>query len=154
MAGGVKQILVGAEAGSPLESLAAAMLGAGRGIVADRYCFSRGPLSRKIAGTPAVEATRIEKEETDAFDAASGHDYSGHDFRRNTVTGGVRLAELIGRDFRVGSATPRGIRYRKPCANLSATLGAEVMQHMLRKADIRTQTVNDGGVRPSDGIED
>lgn len=154
MTGRVKQILVGAEAGSPLESRAAATLEAGRGVVGDRYYFSRGTFSRKLGGSPAVEATLIEQEEIDAFNAASGRSCSGRDFRRNLVTEGVRLADLIGRDFRVGTATLRGIRFCEPCAHLSAMLGPEIMEHMVHKAGIRAQIIEGGVVRPSDSIED
>jgi MOSC domain-containing protein YiiM len=154
MAGRVKQILVGAEAGSPLESLEAATLEAGRGVVGDRYYFSRGTFSKKLDGTPAIEATLIAQEEIDAFNTLSGRDYSGRDFRRNIVTEGVQLAGLIGREFRVGDATLRGMRFCEPCAHLSGKLGPEIMQHMVHKAGIRAQVVVGGAIRPSDGIED
>lgn len=154
MAGRVKQILVGAEAGSPLESLAAATLEAGVGFVGDRYYYSTGTFSKKLGGTPAVEATLIEQEEIDAFNAVSGRNYCGRDFRRNIVTEGVRLASLIGKDFRAGGATLRGIRLCEPCAHLSARLGPEIMQHMVHKAGIRAQIVDGGVVHVSDRIGD
>lgn len=154
MTGTVRQILVGADAGAELEAVESALLEAGRGVAGDRYYHSRGTFSKKLAGTPAVEATLIEQEQIDAFNAVAGRNYSGKDFRRNIVTQGIGLADMIGRTFRVGDATLQGMRFCEPCAHLSAMLGPEIMQHMVHKAGIRAQVVATGLVRIADTIEE
>ena len=154
MTGTVREILIGADAAAGLEPVESARLEAGRGVVGDRYYFARGTFSGKLGGTPEVEATLIEKEQIDAFNAVAGKNYSGKDFRRNIVTEGVSLAEMIGRTFRVGDATLKGIRFCEPCAHLSAKLGPEIMQHMIHKAGIRAQIVATGLVRVADTIEE
>ena len=152
MSGRVRQILSGSAAGGPLTELDSGVLEAGRGLVGDRYYEGKGTFSRKFGGTPAVEATVISQEEIDAFNAATGHSYRGPDFRRTLVTEGVALDGLLGKRFRVGEAVLEGIRFCEPCAHLSATLGREIMDHMVHKAGIRAQIVAGGPIRVGDPV--
>lgn len=153
MSGVLREILIGAEAGSELEAQTMAELEAGRGVVGDRYYYDRGTFSKKFGGTPAVEATLISREEIDAFNRAAGRDCAARDFRRNLVTEGIDLAGLIGREFRIGPTVLAGIRFCEPCAHLAAMLGREIMDHMVHRAGIRARIVAGGPVRPGDPVE-
>lgn len=153
MSGRLCGILIGRDAGSELSAESRARLEAGRGIVGDRYYHSRGTFSKKFGGTPAVEATLIAQERIDAFNAATGRSYTGRDFRRNLVTEGIDLADLVGVRFRIGDAVLAGIRFCEPCAHLAGILGHEIMDHMVHRAGIRAQIVSGGTVRVGDAIE-
>ena len=152
MTGQIRQILSGDAAGDKLKSLETGTLEAGRGLVGDRYYLGNGTFSKKLGGTPAIEATLIAQEEIDAFNAVTGQRYSGLDFRRTLVTEGVALEDMIGRRFRVGDAVLEGIRFCEPCAHLSATLGREIMEHMVHKAGIRAQIVTGGQINVGDDV--
>jgi MOSC domain-containing protein YiiM len=154
MTGTLKEILIGAEGGGPLFSLETAQIEEGKGIVGDRYYRGHGTFSERLHGSPDVEVTLIEQEEIAGFIAASGHRFEARDFRRNLVTAGVRLNSLVGKDFRVGEVTLRGIRLCEPCAHLAAWLGPEVMDRMVHKAGLRAQVITAGSITVSDVVSE
>src|SRR5215218_3620863 len=64
---------------------------------------------------PGQNITLIEAEEVDAFNSRLGTYLSSTDPRRNIVTRGVRLNELVGHAFSIGTATLRGVELCEPC---------------------------------------
>jgi MOSC domain-containing protein YiiM len=152
MNGVVIDILNAGQAGDVLVSHESAQLEAGKGLVGDRYYLSKGTFSEKLDGTPEVEVTLIEQEEIDEFNNNAGHSYTGKDFRRNIVTEGIRLNDLVGKSFNVGAAQLKGIRLCEPCAHLSGILGPEIMQHMLHKAGLRAQVIVSGQIKIADEV--
>jgi len=152
MNGIVKDILITGNAGDDLVSQESAKLESGKGLVGDRYYLSKGTFSEKLDGTPEVEVTLIEQEEISAFNASTGHCYAGKDFRRNIVTEGIRLNDLVGKSFTIGGVELKGARLCEPCTHLSAVLGPEIMQHMVHKAGLRAQIIVSGTIKVSDEV--
>lgn len=153
MTGHILSIYLGSEPVKPLQSMPSAQLEAGRGIVGDRYYAGTGTFSETLAGTPDVEMTLIAQEEIDAFNAVAGRSCTGADFRRNLVTLGVDLNDLVGKEFRVGDdVVLKGMRLCEPCAHLAGLLGKEIMDHMVHKAGLRAQIVSGGVVRVDDAL--
>jgi len=152
MNGIVKDVLITGDAGDDLVSQESAELESGKGLVGDRYYLSKGTFSEKLDGTPDVEVTLIEQEEIDAFNDITGHGYSGQDFRRNIVTEGIHLNDLVGKSFNIGSVKLKGTRLCEPCTHLSAVLGTEIMQHMVHKAGLRAQIIVGGTINISDEV--
>ena len=152
MNGVIKEILIAGNAGDDLVSQESAELKSGKGLVGDRYYLSKGTFSEKLDGTPEVEVTLIEQEEIDAFNEITAHCYTGKDFRRNIVTEDVRLNDLVGKSFNIGSVELRGTRFCEPCTHLSAVVGPEIMQHMVHKAGLRAQIVVSGIIKVSDEV--
>ena len=149
----ILSIYSGSEPVKPLQSTPSAQLEAGRGIVGDRYYLGTGTFSEKLAGTPDVEITLIAQEEIDAFNEITGKDYSGADFRRNLVTRGIYLNDLVGQEFSLGNQVLlRGVRLCEPCAHLAGFLGQEIMAHMVHKAGLRAQIVSGGLVCTGDSL--
>ena len=76
---------------------------AGRGLEGDRYAAGIGTFSDRPGRR---DVTLIESEMLEAYRAKAGEKLSAAEARRNLLTQGVRLNDLVGREFQVGSGTP------------------------------------------------
>jgi MOSC domain-containing protein YiiM len=149
----VVAIVTTSEAGAPLQSVTQASLEAGRGLVGDRYYAHGGTFSEKLKDSADWEITLIESEEIQRFNESQGLALPPASFRRNVVTSGVRLNDLVGRRFKVGSAVLEGIRLCEPCAHLGKLIGPTVVKGMVHKAGLRARIVTGSIVRVGDAIE-
>jgi len=117
---------------------------AGSGIRGDRY-FGRHD-------EPGQNVTLIEAEEIEAFLEAHGR---RHDFgvtHRNLVTRGVRLNELVGKEFMVGTVRMLGVELCEPCLGLGKMLADEavspdgVVKLLVHRAGLRADVLSGGVV--------
>jgi len=152
MNGKVERVLICKEAGEDLYEIEKASLVPGKGIEGDRYYFKAGTFSDALAEKGDFEVTLIEQEEIEGFNVKAGLNYIPEMFRRNIVTSGVSLNELVGKQFYIGSAKLEGIRLCEPCAYLEKLLGKEVMSLMVHKAGLRAVIKNGGIVVAGNGI--
>lgn len=150
----VVQIYVSPLAGMELELKPEAVLEAGRGVVGDRYHRHVGTFSGKLKDKADWQATLIELEEVERFNADFGANFGPGHFRRNIVTRGVRLNDLVGRRFHVGGALLEGMRLCEPCAYLGQLLGPEVVRGMVHKAGLRVRILGTATIRPGDHVAD
>ena len=114
MIGKVVAIFTTIEAGTPLHSASEAELESGKGIVGDRYYEQEGTFSAKLKTSADWEVTLIENEEIQRFNESQASTLSQGSFRRNIVTSGIQLNDLVGHRFRVGSAVLEGVRLCEP----------------------------------------
>jgi MOSC domain-containing protein YiiM len=75
----------------------------------------------------------------------------GADSRRNLVTRGIRLNELVGRRFRVGDIECYGNRLCEPCIHLEQITGVTVSA-LAHRGGLRADILNDGEVRVGDPV--
>jgi len=94
-------------AGGQMEQVPFVQVIAGQGLAGDRYSTGEGSFNRGEQGRRQVTLIN------GLFFENSGFDFV--DSRRNIVTYGVELMWLIGREFQVGEAKLRGIKYCDPC---------------------------------------
>ncbi len=146
MEGFVKEILISESAGSEMNSLASAELVEGKGIVGDRYFKKVGTFSKALEEAGDFEVTLIESEEIEAFEQKLDLGYTAKEFRRNIVTSGISLGELIGKEFTIGSVVIKGVRYCEPCAHLAGILGNQIMEHMVHKTGLRAVITSGGEI--------
>jgi uncharacterized protein YcbX len=139
-------------AGSTLRSLSQATLEAGKGLVGDRYFAGAGTFSKK-AMLPDAEITLIENEEIDRFNSNQRAAFPPGAFRRNIVTSGIRLNELVGKRFWVGSALLEGKRLCEPCGHLAKLLASAVVEGMVHRAGLRAQIIEGATVNVGDEIQ-
>lgn len=139
--------------GTPLHAVSEASLEAGKGLVGDRYYTGLGTFSAKLKGSPDSEITLIESEEIDRFNQTEDTSTAPGEFRRNIVTSGVRLNDLVGRRFMVGAAELEGIRLCEPCAHLAKLVRPSVLTGMVHRAGLRARIVRGAIIRPGDRIE-
>jgi MOSC domain-containing protein YiiM len=149
----VVELFSTATAGSPLQSVPEATLEAGRGVMGDRYYAGVGTFSERLKGQPDSEITLIEIEEIRRFNQLEGSSTTPGEFRRNVVTSGVRLNDLVGRRFNVGAAVLEGMRLCEPCAHLAKLVRPSVLRTMAHRAGLRARIVTGAVIRPGDRIE-
>lgn len=148
----VLEIHVSPAAGAELHSIPEAVLEAGLGIVGDRYHLQVGTFSDNLKDKGDWQATLIEFEEIQRFNTTFNANIGAGKFRRNIVTAGVRLNDLVGTRFSVGNAVLEGIRLCEPCAYLGQLLGPEVVRGMAHRAGLRVRILEGAAIRPGDQI--
>jgi MOSC domain-containing protein YiiM len=114
----------------------------GVGIVGDRY-FGRHD-------EPGQNITLVEAEEIESFIAEHGRPHDLSITNRNVVTRGIRLNELVGREFMVGDVRLRGVELCEPCMGLGKSLAspglpaAKVVKRLLHRAGLRADVLSSG----------
>jgi MOSC domain-containing protein YiiM len=101
-------IFVSPAAGSPMQQVAEVEALAGAGLKGDRYATGEGSFNKKT-GIGNRQVTLMNAR----FFENSGFEYI--ESRRNILVQNVELMWLIGREFQIGAATMRGIKYCDPC---------------------------------------
>ena len=139
--------------GTALRSVVEAVLEPGKGVVGDRYYLGTGTFSGTLPIKPDAEVTLIESEEIDRFNEITKSSKTPGEFRRNIVTRGVRLNDLVGRRFLVGAALLEGIRLCEPCAHLAALVSPAVVKTMVHRAGLRARIISGAAIRTGDQIE-
>lgn len=110
---------------------------AGKGLAGDRYTLGMGSYSKSKG---ARDVTLIEIEALWDFFHASGIDLHPSLTRRNIVTEGVRLSELIGCPFSIGTVSLIGLRACPPCRHLTRLVGIpEVLGGLAHSGGIYAQ---------------
>ncbi|MFO0928304.1 MAG: MOSC domain-containing protein [Gemmataceae bacterium] len=151
MGAGVEAVYVAGEARGPMSAEAEAQAIPGVGLAGDRYALGTGSFSRWPG--PGREVTLIEAEVVADCVARFGLDLTAGRHRRNVVTRGVRLGELMHRTFRVGTALLRGDRPADPCGHLDRLIGPGVMEALRGRGGLRATVLEGGIIRPGDPIE-
>lgn len=121
-----------------------AELVAGKGIVGDKN-FAKEQW-------PGQNVTLIEAEEIECFNESNNLGFSPHIFRRNIMTRGVRLNELVGLQFSIGKVQFYGVELCEPCASLGDYLatdslaGAAVVKALTHRAGLRANVLSSGQI--------
>lgn len=148
--GTILSIHITPEEGGEIQDVQRAELLPGDGIRGDRY-FGR------TGGDPAKELTLVESEQVEHVNAESGLQLDPAATRRNIVTRGVSLNDLVGKRFQVGEALVQGIDLCEPCSYMSGMLAAdlsepEIIKLLTHRAGLRAQILDGAVVRVGDPI--
>lgn len=141
----VERIFVAPLKGAPMRELAVADALQDQGLEGDRKTAP--------GRAPAAQVTLIEAEHVEAFAAATGYAMRFDQPRRNIVTRGVRLNDLLGRRFRVGEALLEGIELCEPCGKFQRLTHVEVRRFFKGKGGLRCRIVEGGLIRTGDPVE-
>jgi GNAT superfamily N-acetyltransferase len=79
-------------------------------------------------------------------------DLSAAEARRNIVTEGLRLNDLVGKRFRIGTVLIEGIRLCPPCAHLDKVTGKALLKPLADRGGFRADILSDGVIRVGDAI--
>lgn len=144
----VVAIYVSPEATVLPHSVNDAQVRAHQGLVGDRYGEGRGTFTEWEPKGPGRDLTLIEREVVDdlKLDAA--------ELRRNLVTEGLRLNELVGKRFRIGEVLIEGIRLCPPCMHLDKVTGKSLLAPLADRGGLRADILSDGVIRVGDEIKD
>ena len=150
--GTVVSIHITAVAGAPMASVNAVRALPGKGLEGDRYSSGVGTYSNN----PGLgrDVTLIEIEAIEALKRDYGIELSAGDSRRNIATRGVPLNDLVGREFKVGEVTLRGIRLCDPCSHLEKLSRQGVQRGLIHRGGLRTHILTAGTIRVGDAVEE
>src|SRR5919108_6290633 len=112
MAGRVEGIYITAEHHALPEPVESVRAFAGRGLEGNRYFYDDAPPGRAI--------TLIAAEAVEAMKREHGISIEPRESRRNVVTRGVDVNDLVGKRFRVGGVECQGVELCEPCSHLEA----------------------------------
>jgi MOSC domain-containing protein YiiM len=115
----VERLFLAAQPGAPLQSRLRLPLCTRGGVLGDRHCGR--------SDWPGQNLTLVEAEEIEHFCATTGRAVDLALTRRNVVTRGVRLNDLVGRRFRIGDCLLLGVERCEPCRSLGLRLADETL---------------------------
>jgi len=144
--GRVEAIFIGPEPELPMQSVAEVVAVAGRGLEGDRY------FQAVENGKPTAEITLIESEGIEAAAAESGVEIQLEDTRRNVITSGVNLDELVGTRFHLGEVEVEALEENPPCKHLADVAGKPLLKPLARRGGVRGRIVTGGVIRAGDSI--
>lgn len=145
-------IHIAPNAGAPLVALLEVLAVPGRGLEGDRYFFEQGSFSRWPGPHRAVSL--IAEEDLEQISQQSRIHMSAPDSRRNLLTRGVPLKELLKKEFLIGTVRFRGERLCQPCKYLARKLGEpELIPAMVNRGGIRARILSEGTISVMDPIK-
>ena len=147
--GSVVSLYIAPEAAGPMISVAQVQALADRGLEGDRFFRD----SWAAAKRPDKAVSLIEEEVLEM--AASEHQVkiAGDQTRRNIVTRGVPLIELLDREFMIGNVVMRGIRLFEPCAHLEKVSKVPgIFRALENRSGLKAAILSDGIIHTGDAI--
>ena len=119
---------------------------ANKGIVGDRHFHE--------FNDPYNQLSLIESENINDYNIKFGLSIPYIDFRRNVITKGIKLNDLIGKKLKIGSVELEGIDLCRPCRHLTEMLNQDnVLKEFLRKGGLRCQILSSSNIKVGDKIE-
>ena len=118
----------------------------GKGIVGDRY-FAENNEKRK-------QITLIEVENIDFYNKISNTNIPDIKFRRNIVTKGIKLNDLVGKKFYIGNVKVKAHDLCRPCKNLEESLKQKnIIKEFILKGGLRCEILSSGKIFVDDMIK-
>ncbi len=124
----------------------------GKGLAGDRYFDDAGTFSH--LGRGGRDVTLIEGEALEGLQREYGIALDAAASRRNILTRGVALNDLVGREFRIGEVRLRGVRLCEPCQHLSELNGQNLLHGLLHRGGLRADVLTAGTIRAGDVLEE
>jgi MOSC domain-containing protein YiiM len=122
---------------------------ADRGLEDDRFFRD----SWKAANRPDKAVSLIEEETLQAAATELGTETFGDKTRRNIVTRGVPLVELLDREFTIGGVVMRGIRLFEPCGHLEKVSKLPgIFRALEHRSGLKAAILTDGVIRVGDAV--
>ena len=119
---------------------------ASKGIVNDRY-FNEN-------NDQALQITLIESENIDYYNQISETNIPYISFRRNIITKGIQLNDLVGKEFLIGNVKIKGHRLCAPCRYLQEMLKQKnLVKKLLNRGGLRCEILTDGIIAVNDSIK-
>tara|TARA_Y100000768_G_C23542442_1_gene479842 strand:- start:18 stop:464 length:447 start_codon:yes stop_codon:yes gene_type:complete len=119
---------------------------ANQGIIGDRHF--------KEFNDPYNQLSLIESENIDYYNIKYGLNIPYIDFRRNIITKGIRLNDLIGKKFLVGEVELEGIDLCRPCRHLCELLDQDnIIKEFLRRGGLRCQILSSSSIEIGNKIK-
>ena len=118
---------------------------ANKGVIGDRHF--------KDFNDPYCQLSLIESENIDYYNLKYGLNIPYVNFRRNVVTKGVRLNELVGKKLQIGNVELEGVDLCRPCRHLTEVLNQNnILKEFIRKGGLRCQILSSSTINIGDEI--
>ena len=119
---------------------------ANKGIIGDRHFDD--------FNDPYCQLSLIESENIDYYNFKYGLKIPYINFRRNIVTKGIKLNDLVGKKIKIGDVKIEGIDLCRPCRHLTEMLGQEnILKEFLRRGGLRCQILSSSQIKIGDEIK-
>ena len=116
-----------------------------KGVVGDRHFDNYND--------PYCQLSLIEAENIDEYNLKFGLNIPYLDFRRNIITKGIKLNDLVGKKLSIGNVEVEGIDLCRPCRHLTEMLDQEnILKEFLRKGGLRCQILSSSKIKVGDSI--
>ena len=117
-----------------------------KGILGDRHY--------KEYNDPYCQLSLIESENIDYYNLKYGLDMPYVDFRRNIITKGIQLNNLIGKKILIGNVKVEGVDLCRPCRHLAESLKQDnILKEFLRRGGLRCQILSSSKINVGDEIK-
>jgi MOSC domain-containing protein YiiM len=147
--GQVASIFVAPQAAQEMVALPQVRAFADRGLEGDRFLRD----SWRALNRPDKAVTFIEEETLASAAAELGVQGLAQKSRRNIVTRGVPLVQLLDRQFAVGDVLFRGIRLFEPCGHLVKISGLKgIFKALEHRSGLKAAILSDGLIRVGNPI--
>lgn len=150
MEGFVVSLYIAPSAHAPMNLVTSAHLVPGRGIEGDRFYDHRG--NEDVSGDVVYEVTLVEQEAIQHLREEKSPTDPGASVRRNIVVHGCSLKGLVGRTFRIGEVTLRGLSRHDSC--FSEDINQAHACAMLRTSDLGAQILTEGMISIGDRLQE
>jgi MOSC domain-containing protein YiiM len=144
MSGQVEGIYITSKHGAQPEPVESARAVAGRGLEGNRYFYEDAPPGRAI--------TLIAAEAVEAMEREQGISIEPRESRRNVVTRGIDVNDLVGKRFRVGDVECQGIELCEPCTDLQAMTKPGVIKGLAHRGGLNADILGDGAINVGDAV--
>lgn len=148
----VLRIFISKEKGLPMEPREVAYAIPGEGLIGDRYTTGKGAFSnskRKVVR----DITFISAEAIEESNQLALIPFKPEETRRNILTEGVDLNQLVGVEFQVGTAAIRGIELCDPCGRPSKLAGKPGFKEVFEgRGGLRAEIIESGLIKVGSSI--
>jgi MOSC domain-containing protein YiiM len=124
----------------------------GEGLAGDRYGAGLGAAQFQGRRKPENEVTLIAREAIAAANEESGLAIEHLHTRRNLLTEGVSLNDLVGRTFRVGPVVLKGLELCEPCGYLEKQTYPWIKAALKKRGGLRCCVIAGGRIRVGDEV--
>jgi len=148
--GSVEGIFIASEAEGETRPVDSVRAVEGQGLEGDRYFAGDGTFYEERK--PGQDLTLIEAEAIAAMAAEDGVEIAPGEARRNVVTRGIGLNDLVGRRFTVGEIECVGDRLCDPCSHLEKMTKPGVLKGLVNRGGLRANIVRGGRIAVGDEV--
>jgi MOSC domain-containing protein YiiM len=133
---------------APAEPLDSVEVHAGRGLEGDRHTPPAGGSHEE----DEFAVTLIEAEAIDAIRDEHGIDLTDGRSRRQVMTRGIRLNDLVGQEFTVGGIRCRAVELCEPCKHLERQTEQGVIKALVHRGGIMADVLSGGTIAVGDEV--
>ena len=142
----VFEICIADKSGNKMIKVTSVQAVAEKGIINDRYFNENNDVD--------VQITLIESENIDYYNSVSGSNISYINFRRNIITKGIKLNELVGKELLIGAVRIKVHRLCNPCRYLQEKLKQKnFIKKLVNKSGLRCEILTSGKISINDEIK-